>query len=173
MFNRSGFNQTPFNRRGVESAISYSSALAGVASLDVLMNADMTVAVHLTGEALLTAVYTGDILVAASMTGVASISAVYTRERGLVVPMQGIASLNANLSRFHIDYIEFDGTFAVGDRIVIDSNTLTVTINGQNALQQTTGDFFDLALGANKITYTDTAGNRNVILRVTHRDKYV
>lgn len=173
MFNRSGFNQTPFNRPGVATVILFGTVLSGSGSLEALMNADSTMAADMSGAGSIEAVYTREIVYSSDMSGAGTIEAVYVRERNFGVELSGAGSLTANLSKFHIDYIEFDGLFAPGDRIVIDSNTLTVTINGQNALQQTTGDFFDLALGSNKITYTDTAGSRNVIIRITHRDKFV
>jgi len=75
--------------------------------------------------------------------------------------------------RNHFDSITFTGNFAPGEVIVIDSKMLTMTKNGQNALQDMTGDFFDLNLGGNQVTYTDDQGERNVLMRITHRDKFV
>jgi len=173
MFNRSGFNQSPFNRPGVATIILFSSAMSGAGVIDAVLNADMTVLADMSGAGLLEAVYIREIKCNSDMSGAGSLEAIYLRERNMQSSLSGAGSLAANLSKYHIDYIEFDGEFKPGDRIVIDSATLTVTINGQNALQQTSGDFFDLALGDNKITYTDTSGNRAVILRITHRDKFV
>lgn len=173
MFNRSGFNWTPYNRPGVATIILFNSVMSGAGALSALLNIDQAMYAAMSGAGSIEAVYVREIVFDSDMSGAGSIGAIYVRERNMQSNMSGAGSLAANLSKYHIDYIEFDGEFEPGDRIVIDSNTLTVTINGQNALQQTTGDFFDLALGANKITYTDTSGSRNVILRITHRDKFV
>jgi len=75
--------------------------------------------------------------------------------------------------RNHFDTITFTGSFAPGEVIVIDAKMLTFTKNQQNALQDMTGDFFDLNLGGNEITYIDSQGSRNVLMRITHRDKFV
>jgi len=75
--------------------------------------------------------------------------------------------------RNHFDTITFTGSFAPGEVIVIDAKMLTFTKNQQNALQDMTGDFFDLNLGGNEVTYTDDQGERNVLMRITHRDKFV
>jgi len=173
MFNRSGFNWTPYNLPGVATIILFNSVMSGAGALSALLNTDQAMYVAMSGAGSIEAVYVREIVFDSDMSGAGSIGAIYVRERNMQSNMSGAGSLTSNLSKYHIDYIEFDGEFEPGDRIVIDSNTLTVTINGQNALQQTTGDFFDLALGVNKITYTDTSGSRNVILRITHRDKFV
>lgn len=173
MFNRSGYNQTPYNRPGVATVILFSSALSGAGSLYVLATLDATARASLSGAGSLEAAYTRDLAYSTALSGAGSLGAVFVRESNLASGLSGAGSLIPNMSKYRIDYIEFEGEFKPGDRIVIDSDKLTVTINGQNALQQTTGDFFDLALGDNTITYTDTSGSRNVILRIIHRDKFV
>lgn len=75
--------------------------------------------------------------------------------------------------RMHVDYIEFVGEFKPGDQIIIDSNTLKMTINGQNALHLMEGDFFDLNTGSNELIYTDDKTGRTVRMRVTFKDKFV
>lgn len=96
-----------------------------------------------------------------------------TRQRYGRFDLQINADHHFSASRNRIDFVEFEGEFKPGDEIVIDSKTLNMTINGANALPQMTGDFIDLALGDNVITYTDTASGRTVRLRLTHKDKFV
>ncbi|MEI7027161.1 hypothetical protein WBG83_15825 [Paenibacillus sp. y28] len=147
--------------------------MSGAGSMTAQASADMTMSSSMSGASSMSAVYTREISFDSGMSGAGSVAAVYVRERGFDVKMSAAGSIAANLSRFHIDYIEFTGEFRPGDRIVIDSANLAVTINGVNALQSTAGDFFDLALGTNTLTYTDTASSRTVLMRVTYRDKFV
>ncbi|MNP56120.1 hypothetical protein D3C76_1508180 [compost metagenome] len=75
--------------------------------------------------------------------------------------------------RMHVDYIEFIGEFKPGDQIIIDSDKLKMTLNGQNALHLMQGDFFDLNTGLNELIYTDDKTGRTVRMRITFKDKFV
>lgn len=95
------------------------------------------------------------------------------RERMMAAAFELLLEFQAGVRYTHTDQITFTGGFAPGDKIVIDSAKMTVTINGQNALHLTDGDFFALVNGLNKLTYTDGESARSVLTRVTHRDKYL
>lgn len=69
--------------------------------------------------------------------------------------------------------VTYKGSFNPGDRILIDTNSQTITINGINALDKLTGEFISLVLGDNVVTYTDDEAQRNILTRITHRDKYL
>lgn len=95
------------------------------------------------------------------------------RQRILDTTINTSTEFSVKVQHLHVDEIVVSGDIAPGDRLVIDTRNLTVTLNGENALHLLGGDFFDLVLGNNKITYTDASENRNVLMRVTHRDKFV
>ena len=95
------------------------------------------------------------------------------RQRILDTTINTSSEFSVKVQHLHVDEIVISGDIAAGDRLVIDTRNLTVTLNGENALHLLGGDFFDLVLGNNKITYTDASDNRNVLMRVTHRDKFV
>lgn len=90
-----------------------------------------------------------------------------------VFEIEGKLEMNFSAGRFHVDVIEFTGEFKPGDKIIIDSEKLKITLNGQNALHLMQGDFFDLNTGENEITYTDDQTGRSVRMRVTFKDKFV
>lgn len=87
--------------------------------------------------------------------------------------MHGVGTLKANAGRYRVDYIDYVARINPGDRIIIDSKNLKITHNGQNALHNMQGDFFDLNLGNNTITYTDPNTGRSVLMRITFQDRFV
>lgn len=95
------------------------------------------------------------------------------REMSPPVLMSIDTNMQATAAYYEQSYLELIGSFAPGDRIVVDASKLTVTKNGQNALHMLRGDFVELNLGPNQIQYSDDAAARNVLMRVTHQDRYV
>ncbi|MEK3787549.1 phage distal tail protein [Paenibacillus sp. FSL K6-1230] len=137
---------------------------------------DMTAAASLSGEGAVQADFIREyVLEAAEMSGEGRVAAAdFIREISLqVVPMSGAGNLSAELSKFHTDYIELTDVFAPGDVITIDSGKFKITRNGQNVSHLYNGDFFDLNLGRNNITWTDPETGRTILFRITHRDKYL
>jgi hypothetical protein len=110
----------------------------------------------------------------AVLNGEGSLSASIQRDiRTMGAQLDGEGTLTARMGRFRIDEIEYNGVLNPGDRIVIDSKNLTFTKNGVNALHEMQGEFFTLNLGENAFLYTDGQSGRSVLIRVTHRDKFV
>lgn len=140
-------------------------------------NLDMTAAVNLSGEGQAQADFVREYaLEAVPMSGKGRITdAVYIREiLAQAVPMHGEGRLQpADASRYHTDFIELVGNFAPGDKVIIDSKNLKITKNGQNALHEMRGNFFDLNLGNNVLTWTDPETGRDILFRITYRDRYV
>lgn len=172
MFNREGFNQTRFNTVDY-IVVDMSALLSGNTSVAAQANMEMKMSANLSGSTSVIADFIREIQLTLEMSGQTEVSAEAIRERTFSAEMISGTSLTATAGKFHIDVIEFTGQFKPGDRIVIDSKNLTFTLNGQNALHMMHGDFFDLILGKNKLTYEDTETGREVLIRVTHRDKYV
>ncbi|MEK5089705.1 hypothetical protein MKY98_22860 [Paenibacillus sp. FSL M8-0228] len=137
---------------------------------------DMTAAANLSGEGQAQADFVREYaLEAVPMSGEGRITdAVYIREiLAQAVPMHGEGRITADASRFHTDYIELIGLFAPGDKVIIDSKNLKITKNGQNALHEMQGNFFDLNLGNNVLTWTDPETGRDILFRITYRDRFV
>ncbi|ASA22069.1 phage distal tail protein [Paenibacillus donghaensis] len=172
MFNRGSFNRIAFNRE-FSLFVFGSAVLRGEGTLTAGSNIIATGSALLQGDGGLKATFVREIRFTAKMDGEGGLTATFVRERLQQAILHGIGTLKANGSRYHLDEIVFTGSFAPGDRIVIDSKNLTFTKNGANALHMMQGDFFDLNLGSNNIVYTDPATGRNVLVRITHRDKFI
>lgn len=172
MFNRGAFNRIAFNRE-FSVFIFGSAVLRGEGTLKSGSNLIATSSAALHGEGSIKASFSREIKFSAAMHGEGSLAAVFVRERLQQAIMHGVGTLKANGSRYHLDEIVFTGSFAPGDRIIIDSKNLTFTKNGQNALHMMQGDFFDLNLGNNNIVYTDPATGREVLIRITYRDRFI
>lgn len=159
------FNNMPFNTVNQGSNIEY--------SLD--FNMDMALSAHLSGEGRMQGAFVrGYVLQVERMSGEGRLSA--ENIRGIVLEpqrMSGEGRLSAEASKYHTDWIEFNDAFRPGDVIIIDSGKFKITRNGQNVSHLYNGDFFDLNLGENRLTWTDPATGRTILFRITHRDKFL
>ena len=172
MFNLGGFNQMPFNR--AFSIDIYGSFVVDMRN-DVIMNANVVMSpvfdVDLSLETIFGAVTDKLGTYVIDLMNQNEFEAIRFRNGSFDLTCNTEVTFNA--ARFHVDEIQFTGSFTPGDQIVINSKMLTFTLNGDNNLQTMQGDFFDLNLGGNEITYTDSATGRSVLMRVTYRDKFV
>lgn len=173
MFNRgAAFGRVAFDREFSVFVFGIAT-LHGVAGGVAAGNITATGTAKMDGVAGMAAKTVREIRFAAKMDGVAGMGAAFIRERLHSAIMHGIAGMRVEGSRFHIDRITYTGQFRPGDVIVINSKRLKITKNGENILHEMTGDFFDLNLGENKLTYTDNQGGRNILTRITYQDKFV
>lgn len=62
-----------------------------------------------------------------------------------------------------------------GETLIIDTDRMTVTIDGENAIHLLSGDseFFFLAQGENIITYSDNSNSRNINLNAMWKNRWV
>ncbi|MMZ58218.1 hypothetical protein D1872_201880 [compost metagenome] len=135
---------------------------------------EMAATAHLSGEGRLTAEYIREYsLEPERMTGEGRLSAAFVREIRHSARLSGEGRLRAEATKFHLDFIEFTDTFKPGDQIVIDSGKFKITRNGLNVSHLYNGDFFDLNLGENKLTWTDPATGREILFRITHQDVFL
>jgi len=172
MFNRVPFGRSPFNRSSSVDVL-LSVTLHGEGGLTAAPSVEYSLSATLHGEGYLTADMLREIYFTTKLDGEGSLTADMIREVLMKVALHGQGTLRANMSRYHVDTVEITGLFKPGDRIIIDSQKLTVRKNGANAFHEMHGDFFKLSLGANEFTYTDNVADRQVIIRITHRDKYL
>lgn len=173
LFNISSFNRTPFNRSvlletnfsvTIDTTTEFIAHLNGVFPVSIVFDTATEFNAPLVREI--------PIITAAIETATEMMSSLI-RQRILDTTINTSTEFSVKVQHLHVDEIVVSGDIVPGDRLVIDTRNLTVTLNGENALHLLGGDFFDLVLGINKITYTDASENRNVLMRVTHRDKFV
>lgn len=164
------FNQLPFNRP-VTMFVFGRAVLSGYADLIAASTVEVGGRAVLSGESGMEADFMRELFFSAQMDADSSMDVSFVRERLQKAAMHGISSFHGKASRYHVDEIEFVGPFAPGDRIIIDSEKYKITKNGLNASHLYHGDFFDLNLGENKLTWTDPATGRTILFRITYRDK--
>jgi len=170
VFNQTGFNETPFNRPNTLD-IFFSVSMHGEGSLTGMPSVTYSASVEMHGEASLSADFIREIVAQASMHGEGTMSAEYIREIMSSAAMHGDGYFSAIPKKFHVDSITVEGPFAPGDKFVIDSSKFRITKNGEIVGYE--GELFDINPGVNTITYTDDATGRNVLIRISHRDRYL
>lgn len=166
------FNRLPFNRP-VTMFVFGRAILSGCADLVAASTAEVGGRAVMTGESSMETGFIRELFFSAQMDADSSMNVSFVRERLQKAVMHGISSLQGRGSRYHVDEIEFVGPFAPGDKIIIDSGKFKITRNGQNVSHLYNGDFFDLNLGTNNLTWTDQATGRTILFRITHRDKFL
>lgn len=129
------------------------AALAAVGAMDVAVNYIRIGCIALTA--------TGTLDVAA--TSVIAGNAVLTAEGTLTYA--GLAFVTKQLV--------YSGTLQPGDVLVIDTDDMTVKLNGANVTMYFTGDFFELFVGDNEIEYVDHEGSRTALVSIDHSDKWI
>lgn len=159
------FNLMSFNTTSPATSVEY--------VLDFAVH--MTLSAQLSGQAQFSTEFIRSFdMEAEPMSGQGRMQAEYIREIEMIAErMSGAGSLHADADRYHTDYIEFTDVFRPGEVIVIDSGKFKITRNGQNVSHLYNGDFFDLNLGNNNLTWTDPETGRTVLFRITHRDKFL
>ncbi|HAF97552.1 phage distal tail protein [Paenibacillus lactis] len=166
------FNRLPFNRP-ITMFVFGRAVLSGCAGLVAVSAVEMNGQTIMDGESGMSSDFIREISFAARMDADSGMAVDFIRERLQTAIMHGISSLQGKASRYHVDEIEFTGPFVPGDIIVIDSEKFKITRNGENVSHLYNGDFFDLNLGTNNLTWTDPATGRTILFRITHRDKFL
>jgi hypothetical protein len=170
MFNRTDFNKTTFNRP-LYSNVFVAALLSGVGDIypDAVIDAVGHVLLEGRGTLELTVSQQGEVL----LSGIGGISVDALKELYGNILLEGLGSIYATPSRYQVKAITYSGDFTVDGTIVIDMDKMTVKLNGQNALNDISGDFFGLLAGENEITYTDDSTNRTVRITIEYRDRWV
>lgn len=177
MFNRSGFNQTPFNIPAAgQSVVEFAADLRGAGRTGSQARAIASGASGLRGSGRVESKFTRTITAAPGrVRGAGRVESIYVRYL-VAVPaaMRGAGRTVSEPRRFRRETIQFDGSFPPGSEVVIDLKRLIVTQDQVNALRRISGDLRLLRImpGNNNIRYTDTVGSRQVRIRVTHKDRF-
>lgn len=172
MFNRTLFNRAPFNRPyAIETFFTVTFGTA--TDISTRMSIDFPVAVILDSATDIQTQMIREMPFTAEIDTATDLLAQLVRERLLGVSIGTSTEILVSVSYSHVDELKFLGEFRPGDKLVIDTRKMTVTLNGLNAIHLFDGDFFELALGTNKMTYSDGESARNILTRITHRDKFL
>lgn len=172
MFNQSPFNHVHYNRE-YTVAVFASAHLSGEGEMLAHGTVDLSAAAQLTGMGLIDAEYIREIFMDTKMNGTGLITATMLRDRTFAVTLSGEGTMTAAANRYNVKFITFSGAFDPGDQIVIDMDKFKVTLNGDSALKQISGDFFSLAPGDNELTYEDSEGSRTVRIRISNTDRFL
>lgn len=60
-----------------------------------------------------------------------------------------------------------------GDTIIINTETLEVSLNGYNGVDHLEGELLDLSGGTNTLEYTDDETGRDVKIEITYDPRYL
>lgn len=174
IFNLGTYNLTSFNR--VFSMEVYYNATVESATMTVSrLNLEFPVAIIFETAANVSSTLIREFVLGTKTIETATeLLAEVIRERFMsAMAIDTATEVSVTLTHSHVDEIRFLGDFKPGDKLVIDTRKMTVTLNGQNVIHLLDGDFFEFALGNNLVTYSDGEGVRNILTRITHRDKFL
>ncbi|MEK5396032.1 phage distal tail protein [Paenibacillus sp. FSL K6-2859] len=166
------FNRAPFNRPYVIRTY-FNVTIESATEPRARLNADFAVGIVFDTATKFDGAPTRDIPSAATFTSATEMLTQMIRERLNSASIRSATQFNAKVRYMHVDKLGFTGNFAPGDKLVIDTKKQTITLNGVNAIHMLDGDFFELGLGLNEVTYADNEATRSVLTRITHRDRYL
>lgn len=177
MFNRQPFNRGKFN---VSGSLSVGSSGIGLMMLKTIPTQGSR-AINASGSSNLSMnSYAGSILikygkgssgiVATSVADGTRVFIVDSNVADMVMATKGDQVLSGESS---IDLIDI--VLSPGDELVINTCDMTVTINGQNAMEYFSGDsdFFALLNGLNILEYRDGSNERDISLDIIWKDKWL
>ncbi|MED0672026.1 phage tail family protein [Aneurinibacillus aneurinilyticus] len=170
MFNRGGFNTLPFNREGVEGADKYASMIAEISS-----ETSLHAAVEYTGQMSVDVESEAVLVAIREQYGAASVKAISETNlhisTRLQITIEATSESVLKGRRMHTQMLQFTGQIRPGEQLMIDTERMTATLNGQNVLNKINGLFVELQPGQNTITYADTDNARNIDLILRHRGR--
>ncbi|MGG6309774.1 phage distal tail protein [Paenibacillus macerans] len=166
------FNRLPFNRQ-LLLEIFFSVDFESNTEFESRMNLEMPMSANFEMETEFSSKMTREIHFGVMFESATELITKMVRERMMQVEFESKTEFDAKLKLYHVDEIEFVGEFKPGDKIIIDSEKFKITRNGENVSHLYEGDFFDLNLGTNNLAWTDPETGRNILFRITHRDKFL
>ncbi len=93
----------------------------------------------------------------------------------LPLPSNSFSDAEAELGIFGYEEISLPRlVIRPGDELIIDTEHLTVTLNGQNVIDYLDeGDFFDLKQGLNTLIYEDAVSRRKLSVTIWHKNRWL
>jgi len=171
------FNRQPFNR-----ATSLVTGVSGLATMKASGNVTLYKEIRHSG---ITALVLGNTLnITRNMyhSGIGNIISDGTINATKVLPVDGdiadmLITVSANQFISGEQIISIEGVnLAPGDELVINTETMTVTLNGANATRFVADESdIDLTLlnGGNQIIYSDNGASRNVNIDIIWKDRWL
>lgn len=166
------YNRLPYNRAFTVEAfftVSFDSKTEFTSRLSIEM--PLTATIESNGE-MVTAMERG-VHFGPSFESITEMITKQVREMVFGITAESKTEFLPGISYYYVNEIIFTGDFKPGDKIVIDSQRFKITKNGLNVFHEMDGDFFELNTGENTLTYIDSETGREILLRVTHRDKFL
>lgn len=174
MYNRTTYNRSGYNRIDIDEFIWSAEAFgqSGAAAYIIVTR-------RLTGNASAVGSASGDIVRIFAMQGDISAESVgigrIIRIRSFSSEVEAISYAKATgLVSYGTEILAFsdDLTLQPGDELIIDTDAMTVTLNGENAVAYVTDDsiFFKLAPGDSTLNF---AGGDQADIRILWKDRWL
>lgn len=198
MFNRQPFNRGKFNRTtgNANSVLLYGSAnmsldttgrltaimvFAGTSALNLTVAGRVTYSANIKGEAALHLIADGTVIRSQHVAGDVTLLLVAD---GSIIRAQNInghiamllTASTGGFNTFTYSQISLPGLeVRAGDELFIDTDNMTVTLNGQNVMRFVSRDseFFRIRPGHNEILYEGTGNNSQADIRILWKDAWL
>jgi len=176
------FNRQPFNRGKFNVASSQSSGSNGIGIMVMGTNSTLVQKV-ISAKGITTMIMSGTInatkvkfnngitdMVMSSIGNGTKVFRVVTSTADMVM----LTDANQSLAGESIIVLE-DINLKPGDELIINTCDMTITINGQNAMQyfNNESEFFSLLSGLNTLIYSDTNASRQISFDVIWKDRWL
>ncbi|AHV98975.1 phage distal tail protein [Paenibacillus sabinae] len=166
------FNRAPFSRPYVIQTF-FNVTIESATEPTARLNADFAVFILYESATEFNGAPTRDTPAAATFESATELLTSMIRDRLHAAGFETATEFIPKVRYMHVDSLTFTGDLDPGDKLVIDTKKQTIKLNGVNAIHLLDGDFFELGLGMNEVTYTDNESARQLLTRITHRDRYL
>ncbi|MED4726982.1 phage tail family protein [Aneurinibacillus migulanus] len=170
MFNRGAFNTLTFNRESTEGTDKYAAM-----TVEVTSEASLHAAVEYTGQMSVDVESEAVLVAMREQYGTASVEAISETNlhisTRLQITVEAVSETVLKGRRMQTQMLQFTGQIRPGEQLIIDTERMTTTLNGQNVLNKINGLFVELQPGQNTLTYADTDSSRNIDLILRHRGR--
>lgn len=173
-FNLSKFNVAGNKKTSMSATITATSEMRAVMNVRYAMSAEIAAKSEMTAKPMTKVIQ----LAAQPITATSEMSANWYKRIILEAePVYAISEMSAKSADIYgIDIISLpDLVLKPGQELIIDTDNMTVTLDGQNAIHLLSDDsvFFFLAQGEDLITYADNSGSRQANLKVMWKDRWL
>jgi len=110
---------------------------------------------------------------AVSIEAIMSLLATGTTVKSGSVSITAVSSVQAVALAYITQSLGYTGTLTAGDVLEIDTDNMTVKLNGTNARANMTGTFPKLYVGTNELRWKDEDGSRDLDLEVDHKPRHL
>ena len=171
-FNLATFNTSPFNIP-VSSDQFLQITMDGVGESSLTANANYSSTIDIDGVGVMATTINRVTTVRLEAYGEGKIQILLGKIRETGIEWQGVGRLTINNETATVSLIEYVGVVNPSDRIMIDCENFVVTKNNIPDLHNFLSDFPELEQGVNTIAFEDGEGERIIVIRVEHKDRFV